>query len=135
MGEAQIDIEDAIAGQTVSEYARNAGIPQWRVRKAIHDEFLIVDEGREEGRRPMRVVGGEVPLTLGEWKAAISPATSRINPSVSSWDNGGSSFSVLGPDLKVVTFRRALTRIQTDEQRREIDRLACQRVDVSEAAE
>lgn len=125
----QIDLEEAIAEHpmTVRQYAEANGVPQWRVRKSIQLGALVADERK----RPMVIQEGELALTTQEWQRAIEPATNRIKPSVSSWSDGGKQFNVLGDDQRIHSYRITITKYSADMQRREIDALACKRVEVA----
>jgi hypothetical protein len=132
----QIDLEEAIAAKVavapktglplkVSSFVVVTGHSEWRVRKAIYDGHLSVDDRV----RPMLITGGEMPITVREWQLAIQPATKRIKPSVMRWSGDGRQFQILGSDAKIHEWRIPQLKHVADMQRREIDAVPCARVD------
>lgn len=133
----QIDLEEAIAAvaagsnlvfklpATVTAYAEHNGQPLRRVYRAVEDGFLEADRRV----RPMLITGGEMPITTREWHLALAPAVKKIKPSVLSWTDTGRQLNLLGSDGTMYEFRLPKLKHVADQQRREIERIKCARVD------
>ena len=82
----------------VAEYAEVALISKSSVRRAIAKGFLKVDEKV----KPMVIVGGELPLTVMEWKRALDPATAQLKPGLWGWAENGALEVLVGNEIASV---------------------------------
>lgn len=88
---------EKIEALTVSQYAKKNGHSLSPVRRAIADGFLIVDRTQ----KPMRIVGGEMPLTVQRWRQRLEPSVQKLKPSLFGWADQPARLDVLcGSEVK-----------------------------------
>ena len=93
--------DDANNGLTVREYAEKHGVGRAAVRYAISRNYLRVD--RES--KPMRVVGGNLALTVQRWRASLEPVVKELKPSLFGWADAPARIEMLrGTEVVVVEY-------------------------------
>jgi hypothetical protein len=138
MMDHQIDLEEAIAAvsaaskpkrksrakprdadprPTLLQFAKEHDIPLWRVRRAAVQGQLQCDRSKQ----PMRVEGGEVPMSIVEWRKLLEPAVNRIKPSQRAWI--GDTLLVLTRDARTHAFKRPVVMATAKRQLAEIEAL------------
>lgn len=86
---------------TVRQYAEANGYTISPVRRAIADGFLVVDRDQ----KPMRVVGGDMPLTVQRWRQKLEPVVAKLKPSLYGWSEAPARLDVLcGAEVKTFEY-------------------------------
>lgn len=128
MSGEQLDIEDAIrtaAGDpTVRQYADHLGVSVSTVRRAIEAGYLEVSDAW-----PMRIIGGEMPMTLCNWKRAIDVEVRRLRRGVYGFDDAKAELHILDRSGRTHVFGKATLSVAVEQQLRAIAKLNCARRD------
>jgi hypothetical protein len=69
----------------VSEYCDAYQVGEWRVRNAISKGFLETDPKA----RVATIIGGEMPLSVQDWRREIEPALSGFSRGCFGFEGGG----------------------------------------------
>lgn len=90
---------EKVEALTVSEFAVKHQCCKSSVRNAIERGYLKADRSV----RPLRIVGGEMPLTVQRWQSRLAPVVKELKPSLYGWAVAPDRLDVLR-GTEVVTF-------------------------------